>query len=272
MAVIKCIVQQDFTVLHNSVLENPNLSFKAKGLWAYCMSRPQNWQFHVSHLAKVSKEKEDAIYSALKELEKEGIVQKTQSNDKGKFGPVDYIIYPYPPEIQKILPLRDFPRPGNPRPGNPALSNKDLQKESKKKNPPLTPPKEPERRPFSDFDPPPEPDEPPATPEEEEEISFRLKKRKKEAKPIVHLPSYRKEVLKSLRAEKKERLRIMELERKHREEANYFDVRNMKVDDWTITCCKEHVELTYGSHYKAIRYDLPDDEWKAQVPWKRTDA
>ena len=80
MSVIKVKAQKDFTVLFNVVLENPDLSFKAKGLWAYCMSRPDDWEFHVSHLATVSKEKERAIYAALDELIKAGVVVRTQHN------------------------------------------------------------------------------------------------------------------------------------------------------------------------------------------------
>lgn len=154
MSVIKVKTQKDFTVLYNVVLENPKLSFKAKGLWAYCMSRPNDWQFHVSHLATVSKNGVDSVYAALKELIAEGLVQKVQKNEKGKFGPVDYIIYPYPqlkeslprpenpeavkdsspyreekPQVVDNVPLRDFPETENP-----ALLNKDilLNKETKK--------------------------------------------------------------------------------------------------------------------------------------------
>lgn len=107
MSVIKVKIQKDFTVVYNRVLENPNLSFKAKGLWAYCMSLPENWQFHVTHLAKVCKDGKNAIYSALKELQKEGLVERCQKREKGIYGPVDYIVYPYPKEIQKILPLTE---------------------------------------------------------------------------------------------------------------------------------------------------------------------
>jgi len=120
MSVMRVQIQKGFTILSNSVLENPNLSFKAKGLWAYCMSRPDNWQFHVTHLATISKDGIDAIYSAIKELEKVGLVKKTQINENGSFGPVDYIIYP---EIQIILPQRDFPQTEDPQTENPALTS-----------------------------------------------------------------------------------------------------------------------------------------------------
>ena len=129
MTVIKVKIQKEFTVLHNAVLENPRLSFKAKGLWAYCMSRPDDWEFHVSHLASVCKEKTDAIYSAIKELIAEGLIEKVQKNERGRFGAIDYIIYPYPLGLKKCLPHAGFPDAGFPDAGNPALLSTDIYKE-----------------------------------------------------------------------------------------------------------------------------------------------
>ena len=134
MSVVKVRIQKDFVVLYNGVLENPRLSFKAKGLWAYCMGRPDNWEFHVSHLATVSSDGRDAIYAALKELEDEGLVHKVQERERGKFKKIDYIIYPYPQEIQKILPLTGFPDTAKPDTENPPLPSIDslpsIEKES----------------------------------------------------------------------------------------------------------------------------------------------
>lgn len=121
MSVIKVKILKGFTILANAVLENPRLSFKAKGLWAYCMSRPDDWEFHVEHLATVSKEKKRAIYAALEELILEGLVIKSQANKKkgerkGQegFAPVEYTIYPLPQavpeEIKKKIAQRRFAR------------------------------------------------------------------------------------------------------------------------------------------------------------------
>jgi hypothetical protein len=132
MSVMRVKIQKDFTVLYNGVLENPNLSFKAKGLWAYCMSRPDDWEFHVSHLATISKEGEDAIYSALKELIREGLVERTQTHEGGRFGSVDYIIYPYPQELKECLPRRDFQHAEKQRPENPALPSTDKKPSTEK--------------------------------------------------------------------------------------------------------------------------------------------
>lgn len=110
MSVIKVKILKGFTILANVVLENPRLSFKAKGLWAYCMSRKEDWEFYVEQLATVSKDKEKAIYTALEELIVEGLVTKTQKikgkgERKGRegFEPVEYTVYPFPQEVPKEI-------------------------------------------------------------------------------------------------------------------------------------------------------------------------
>ena len=138
MSVIRIKKSDNFVSIHKGALENPKLSFKAKGLWAYCMSRKNDWVFHVSHLSTVSKEGEDAIYSAIKELEAEGYVKKIQKNISGKFQKVDYEVYEEP-QLKKCLPHRDFPDAGFPDAGNPALVNIDsivnIDKQIKPPNP-----------------------------------------------------------------------------------------------------------------------------------------
>ena len=137
MSVIRVKHQKNYVVINKNVLEDPTLSFKAKGLWTYCMSRPDDWEFHVCHLATVSKDGEDAIYSAIKELEIQGYVKKMQRSEGGRFTSVDYEIS----EIKIILPLRDFPDAVFPDAENPALlsNDKELSTDIKKYPPPLVP-------------------------------------------------------------------------------------------------------------------------------------
>lgn len=130
MSVIRVKHQANYVViLNNTVLTDPNLTFKAKGLWAYCMSRPDDWEFNVNHLMTVSKEGKDAIYSAINELVDAGYITKIQNRDKGKFLSYDYEVS----EIKIILPQRENPLTENPLVENPPLvsidSSANLDKE-----------------------------------------------------------------------------------------------------------------------------------------------
>ena len=136
MSVVKVKIQKDFVILFKGVLENPRLSFKAKGLWAYCMSRKDDWEFHVTHLATVSKEGIDAIYTALDELKAEGLVEMKQERKsrgegkgRGTACPVEYIVYPFPQDFSKNVSETDFTEAKQSDPKNPALLS--IEEESK---------------------------------------------------------------------------------------------------------------------------------------------
>lgn len=256
MCVIRVKQPTGFTIVYNIVLENPNLSFKAKGLWAYCMSRPDNWQFHVSHLATISKEGKNAVYSALKELEKEGLVEKVQDNTRGRFGPVDYVIYPYPKEIQIILPLTDFPQAEKPHAENRPLINTDtsLKTEKEKKPPPPSSKKNPWEAIRDTF--------------EEEEISFirkRYEERPKSLPPIKCLRSWGKTLL----ANRGDLPNFREiLIKKHRNKATEWEKTGKKHRGDRVIASKDYVEFTDGPHHKLVNYDISDEEWEAQTGWK----
>jgi hypothetical protein len=129
MSVIRVSHQKNYVViLNDTVLTDPNLSFKAKGLWAYCMSKPDDWIFNVGHLMTVSKEKRDSVYSAINELVDAGYIKKIQRKEKGKFINYDYEVY----EIKIILPLPGFPDTDKPDTENPPLLSIEVNQVLKK--------------------------------------------------------------------------------------------------------------------------------------------
>lgn len=70
-----------FTQVANEVLYDPNLSFKAKGLYAYLYSKPDGWDFAATRIAKETKEAVKSIWSTLKELEEQGYLYRTRQKD-----------------------------------------------------------------------------------------------------------------------------------------------------------------------------------------------
>lgn len=61
-----------FTQVANTVLNDPKLSLKAKGLFAYLYSKPPTWDYSLHRMARDLKEGKRAIMMALRELEKTG--------------------------------------------------------------------------------------------------------------------------------------------------------------------------------------------------------
>ncbi len=106
MSIIRIKHSNKFVTLSRDSLWDTKLSLKAVGLWARCMSRPDNWTFHVSELAKSGKEKECAIYAAINELIEAGYVlrfrhraiRKVGKNGKevNVLGSVEYVFFEKP--------------------------------------------------------------------------------------------------------------------------------------------------------------------------------
>lgn len=73
MSIFKINKTTNFTVIHNSVIDNEDLSWKARGILIYLLSKPNNWEVRMSELISKSKnEGQMAVRSALKELVKFG--------------------------------------------------------------------------------------------------------------------------------------------------------------------------------------------------------
>ena len=87
---------RDFVVMNNMFLRNKEMSLKAKGLLALCLSLPDNWNYSLNGLCAIVKESKTAIRSTLKELEEHGhLVRNRLQNENGQFH-YEYIVYEIP--------------------------------------------------------------------------------------------------------------------------------------------------------------------------------
>jgi hypothetical protein len=70
-----------FTQISNFVLSDKNLSFGAKGLYAYIYSKPDGWQFAVDRIEKETKDGRDSILSKIHELEESKLLRRIKQPD-----------------------------------------------------------------------------------------------------------------------------------------------------------------------------------------------
>lgn len=87
---------REYVVMNNKFLREKNMSLKAKGLLALCLSLPETWNYSINGLVAICKESQTSIRSALKELESFGHLKRNrQKDDKGQFI-YEYVIYETP--------------------------------------------------------------------------------------------------------------------------------------------------------------------------------
>lgn len=127
MSVLKTKRFKNFTTIPNEILNNEKLSFRAKGIICYLLSKPDDWHISVKHLVSTSREGRDAIYTAFEELQDQGYMSREQDTTKGRFMGVSYVVsdVPFP---ENRTDLGGFPVSGNPLPENRTILNTDLLK------------------------------------------------------------------------------------------------------------------------------------------------
>ena len=82
-----------FTIVPNEILENPNLTAKAKGIMAYILSKInlEGWIFNANLIAENMAEGVKAIITGIRELEANKYLLREQLRDK--YGKLSTCIY-----------------------------------------------------------------------------------------------------------------------------------------------------------------------------------
>ena len=91
-----------YVMLNKVFLEDPRISYKAKGLLARLLSKPDDWIVYEIELTRAAIDGRDSVRSALKELMQAGYIRRSrQRDDKGMFRQVDYEVHELPVEMQQ---------------------------------------------------------------------------------------------------------------------------------------------------------------------------
>lgn len=91
MVRIKKQYTKGFTTINNDILNDTELSFKAKGLFSYLWSLPDDWVYYETEVTKHSTDGRGSVRSGLKELEEKGYLKRERErNDKGQLVNADW--------------------------------------------------------------------------------------------------------------------------------------------------------------------------------------
>jgi len=98
-------LRDSFTIIDNRTLGNKDLSWEARGMLSYLLSKPSTWTVQPNSLIQQSPSaKRDKVYEILNELESLGYLKSQQvHDDAGRFVKVERWVYELPQVIQKVV-------------------------------------------------------------------------------------------------------------------------------------------------------------------------
>lgn len=101
-----------FVQIDKTCLDDGALSFKAKGILAFLLSKPDGWTTSAEALSNVGPDGRDATLSGLKELEESGYLEREKSKDENGRWVWDQTVYEVPihsreNRLRKSPPHRD---------------------------------------------------------------------------------------------------------------------------------------------------------------------
>lgn len=103
--IIRVEKNRNYTVMSNAHLFDKNLTLKAKGLLSLCLALPNDWEYTIAGLCKLSDDGRDSVRSALKNLKENGYLKIRKFREiSGQFS-TEYTFY----ESVSDLTVSDLP-------------------------------------------------------------------------------------------------------------------------------------------------------------------
>lgn len=83
-SIVRIHKNTNYSVMNNEFLHRKDMSWKAKGILAYCLSMPDDWNFYLKELEKHSSDGKSSLRSGWEELRELGYVIYEVIRDGGK--------------------------------------------------------------------------------------------------------------------------------------------------------------------------------------------
>lgn len=132
-----------YVMMDRSIFDNKKLSFKAKGLLGYLLSRPDNWRVIVGDLVNHATDGKESVRTAMDELKRHGYMRlEKRNNDQTGLFEWTYIVYekPYTDYPDMVKPDMDNPLLlSNDKVNTESTNKKPKAQTAKPQNPPITP-------------------------------------------------------------------------------------------------------------------------------------
>lgn len=132
----RVIHNKNYTVINNTICTDKRLSWKAKGIWLYAFSRPDDWEFYLCDIINQSTDGKDSVSSGVKELEEVGyLIRRRTRDDKGRVTGFEWIFLETP-STQHCEPEAENPDMGKAEVDKPPLLNTEIQTSTERQQQP----------------------------------------------------------------------------------------------------------------------------------------
>ena len=118
-------IKKNFTIIPNDIIRNKNISDRARFIFCYMASMPEDWKFYQGAMAKELGYTKDTLRKYIEELLETGYLNREQRRETGKFDSYDYTLN-FTPSGKKAdtVKSRDGEKPTREKS---ALTNKDFE-------------------------------------------------------------------------------------------------------------------------------------------------
>ena len=85
-------IKKNFTIIPNDIIRNKNISDRARFIFCYMASMPDDWKFYQGAMAKELGYTKDTLRKYIEELLTTGYLYREQRREEGKFDSYDYTL------------------------------------------------------------------------------------------------------------------------------------------------------------------------------------
>lgn len=117
--------ENPYVVIDKAILCDEKLSWKARGLAAYLLSKPDDWSINERHLATCGPDGAAAVRSGLKELEQAGYLKRDRKRAEDGTFAWEATLYETPQPC-RTFPHMDYPRVDEPVSEKPRVDNRPI--------------------------------------------------------------------------------------------------------------------------------------------------
>lgn len=96
MSTIRVVKSSNYSIINNTVLNDDRISWEAKGLAAYLLSKPDDWRINTAQLWKASANGHGSVKRTLRELETAGYLRRTRTRRPNGSFEWDHALYEIP--------------------------------------------------------------------------------------------------------------------------------------------------------------------------------